>query len=93
MTLQDYLVREGLSYTAFAALIGARFPSTAERYAKGLVIPGRAMMTRIFWVTNREVTPNDFYGLHPLEDKVEAATASSHSDAADMSGADLGAAA
>jgi len=93
MTLQDYLVREGLSYTAFTAMIGAKFPSTAERYAKGLSIPGRSMMEEIFRVTKGEVTPNDFYDLHPSKDKADSTEASSHSDDAVMSTPDLGAAA
>jgi hypothetical protein len=64
MTLQDYLTREGLTFTAFAPMIGASYPSTVERYAKGAQIPGRSMMKEIVRVTNGEVMPNDFYGFH-----------------------------
>lgn len=67
MTLQDYLSTKGLTFTAFAAMIGTDYPSTVERYAKGRQIPGRSMMTEIVRVTNGEVMPNDFYGLHDVK--------------------------
>ena len=63
MTLQDYLSREGLTFTAFAALIGTKYPRTVERYAKGQQIPDRTMMLRIVERTSSEVMPNDFYGV------------------------------
>jgi hypothetical protein len=63
MTLQDYLSREGLTFTAFAALIGTKYPRTVERYAKGQQIPDRTMMLRIVEKTSSEVMPNDFYGV------------------------------
>ncbi|WP_201530771.1 hypothetical protein [Sphingobium sp. S8] len=63
MTLQDYLSREGLTFTAFAALIGTKYPRTVERYAKGQQIPDRTMMLRIVDKTRSEVMPNDFYGV------------------------------
>jgi len=68
MTLQDYLSKEGFTFTAFAALIGTDYPSTVERYAKGRQIPGRSMMKEIVRVTNGAVMPNDFYGLHGGQD-------------------------
>lgn len=64
MTLQDYLAREGFTFTAFASKIGTNYPSTVERYAKGQQIPGRSMMKEIVRATGGEVMPNDFYGLH-----------------------------
>ncbi|MEA3390587.1 MAG: hypothetical protein U9R64_15105 [Pseudomonadota bacterium] len=72
MTLHDYLTREGLTFTAFAGMIGT-YPSTVERYAKGMQIPGRAMMKRIVGATNGEVMPNDYYGFHDAADIGEAA--------------------
>lgn len=76
MTLQDYLVRERFTFTAFASLIGTNYPSTVERYAKGQQIPGRSMMKEIVRVTNGEVTPNDFYGLHGVTRRELVAKAS-----------------
>ncbi len=70
MTLQDYLSREGLTFTAFAALIGTKYPRTVERYAKGQQIPDRTMMLRIVEKTRSEVMPNDFYGVgHIVSDR------------------------
>lgn len=63
MTLQDYLSREGLTFTAFALKIGTKHPRTVERYAKGQQIPDRTMMRRIVEETNGEVMPNDFYDI------------------------------
>lgn len=87
MTLQDYLVREGLTFTAFATMVGTKYPSTIERYAKGQQIPGRSMMGEIVRVTRGEVMPNDFYGFHADEDKSASAASSSYSDASDMTDA------
>lgn len=88
MTLQDYLVREGLTFTAFAAMVGTKYPSTIERYAKGQQIPGRSMMAEIVRVTRGEVMPNDFYGFHAATDTPDSGDASSHSDDTDMTDAD-----
>lgn len=76
MTLQDYLSKEGFTFTAFAALIGTDYPSTVERYAKGRQIPGRSMMKEIVRVTNGAVMPNDFYGLHGGQDSPAVSGAS-----------------
>jgi hypothetical protein len=63
MQLIDYLIREKLTFTAFAALVGSKHARTVERYAKGDQIPGREMMVRIVDVTAGEVTANDFFGI------------------------------
>jgi len=80
MTLQDYLSREGFTFTAFAAMIGTDYPSTVERYAKGRQIPGRRMMEEIVRVTKGDVMPNDFYGFHAHEAIAARAEPSPHSE-------------
>lgn len=67
MTLRDYLIREKLNYAAFAERINAGHARTVERYAKGQRMPDGTMMLRIVEATGSEVTPNDFFGVEPVE--------------------------
>jgi hypothetical protein len=64
MTFEEWIKREGLTYAAAADRIGAASATVARRYAKGLQIPNRDFMKRIYGATNGAVTANDFYG-HP----------------------------
>jgi hypothetical protein len=61
MKLSTYLADNGISYSAFARAVGAPYPRTIERYAKGQRTPRPAMMARIREVTGGQVTAEDFY--------------------------------
>lgn len=62
MTLKAYLSSQGLTYEAFADLIGVANAATAWRYANGKRIPRPAVMRRIVEATGGAVQPADFYG-------------------------------
>lgn len=85
MTLQDYLSREGLTFTAFATLIGTKYPRTVERYAKGQQIPDRTMMLRIVDKTRSEVMPNDFYGVGHIAPDTSSSVAPSPGNVGEFS--------
>jgi transcriptional regulator with XRE-family HTH domain len=64
MKLKPYLADAGLSYAAFARMIGVDDARTVQRYAEGLRHPRPAIMMRILTATNGEVTANDFFHPH-----------------------------
>jgi hypothetical protein len=61
MTLDQYLARNGITETAFAALIGTSQPNV-HRIRNGQ-IPGKDLMGLIYIKTGGQVTANDFYGI------------------------------
>ena len=66
MKLTLFLHQHDLTDAEFAALIGAS-RSLISRYRAGNRIPGKALMVRIYRVTQGAVCPNDFYDLPPLK--------------------------
>lgn len=73
MTLREYLDREGLTYTAFARLIGSQHARTVQRYSENHQVPNPTMMRRIAEATSNDVTPNDFFGIAVVEQLDHAA--------------------
>jgi transcriptional regulator with XRE-family HTH domain len=65
MRLQDYLASNSLSRADFAQQIGVSVESV-RRYLNGRV-PEPSVMGKIIWVTDGEVTANDFFQL-PTEE-------------------------
>jgi transcriptional regulator with XRE-family HTH domain len=61
MRLADYLSREGISDTEFAAMIGVSRMSVG-RYRSGERRPEWDVLARIVEATRGEVTANDFLG-------------------------------
>jgi len=64
MKLEDYIKKHKLSYSEIArqCKIHNINPSTnLWRYAKGSRIPRKAEMKKIYFGTNKQVQPNDFY--------------------------------
>ncbi len=60
MTLDQWRNAQKLTFDGLAALLRCS-RSTAFRLCKGMRLPDRDQMTAILEVTNRAVTPNDFY--------------------------------
>lgn len=60
MKLKDYLDGQGVTYEAFAGLIGVT-TKAAWRYAHGERVPRPAIMHRIVEATGGAVQPQDFY--------------------------------
>lgn len=63
MTFDEWITDRDITYAAAAELIGVANATVARRYAKGLQLPNRIIMARIYAVTAGLVTPNDFFGL------------------------------
>ena len=61
MKLHHYLKSNGLTYGAFAAMIGASSPRTVQRYVTQERIPRPPIMARITAATGGLVTAADFY--------------------------------
>ncbi len=59
MTLDEYLIKEGLTETVFAAKAGVS-QAQVNRLRKGGVWPKQKLVRRILIVTGGKVTPNDF---------------------------------
>ncbi len=64
MTLNDYLLVQGLSDEEFAQRIG-RSRTAVNRYRRGLRMPDRETMLAIHRETDGAVTVESFYGLGP----------------------------
>lgn len=60
MTLDQYLKSNGLTQSAFAALIGVDQTTIHRMLASGQ-IPSKPTMIKIVEKTNGAVTPNDFF--------------------------------
>ena len=60
MILKDYLRQNMVSVNKFAKLCGVPTPNMAS-YVYTNRIPRKNIMLRIFHVTGKKVTPNDFY--------------------------------
>lgn len=73
MTLNEWIKHREMTFDAVAARLGVANGTVVHRYATKGVIPRAEIMLRIFAVTDGEVTPNDFYGLHPSLNDKEAA--------------------
>ena len=63
MRLDQYLLDQNISPTAFAELIGVG-RMQVWRYTKAGVVPRPNILQRIYAVTEGAVCPNDFLGLH-----------------------------
>jgi predicted transcriptional regulator len=63
MRLEKYLQDYSISAADFAGQIGAKSRATVYRYIKGIRMPEVEVMTKIFEVTNGQVTANDFYNI------------------------------
>ncbi len=66
MTLDQWRVRQKLSYNKLAKLLGASHATIARRWcqptgAKDRMIPSPKYMERIVLLTDGRVQPNDFY--------------------------------
>ena len=60
MDLKQYLEKQGLSISKFAKMFD--LPEiTVTKYKYGDRIPNKLNMKKIYAVTDKEVTPNDFY--------------------------------
>lgn len=59
MKLADYLTSKGIKRNAFAAEIGVT-PQTITGWCDGTFSPSMARATKIFELTDGDVTPNDF---------------------------------
>lgn len=62
MQLSTYLENSNLSDAKFAEIIDVD-RSSVSRMRRGLHIPNRDVMQRIFDATNGAVTANDFFGI------------------------------
>lgn len=62
MRLSSHLSAKMLRVSDFAVALGIQW-SHAQRYLLGERIPRRETMARIYWWTEGNVTPNDFYDL------------------------------
>lgn len=71
MTFDEWINAEELTYEAAAKRIGVANASVARRYAKGIQIPEKKIMERIWRATAGKVTANDFYGLSPAPQVVD----------------------
>lgn len=63
MKLNEFLIMNGITMANFADAVGTT-TATISRVAVGLVVPRKALLTRIHEETGGQVTPNDFLGLY-----------------------------
>jgi predicted transcriptional regulator len=63
MKLNQFLLEQGISKSAFARKIGTT-AATVSRIGDGLVVPRRGLLERIYEQTEGRVTPNDLVGLY-----------------------------
>tara|TARA_X000001388_G_C2204593_1_gene112626 strand:- start:741 stop:983 length:243 start_codon:yes stop_codon:yes gene_type:complete len=61
MTLDQYRIEKGWSFTRLAKMLGASDAKVASRWCKGEQIPNREFMAAIMNLTQGAVSPNDFY--------------------------------
>jgi hypothetical protein len=67
MTFADWVKSEGYTWQQAGAAIGVG-ASEAFHYAHGR-LPRPRKVIEIFWASNRQVTPNDWYGLAAVEEE------------------------
>ena len=72
MNLQTYMNKYDISDPQMATLVGVT-PTSIYRYRAKRQKPEEVVMLRIWEVTNKAVTPNDFYGI-PADSNQEGAT-------------------
>jgi len=63
MKLNDFLTTNQITMATFAQAVGTT-TATVSRVADGLVVPRKALLTRIYKETGGQVTPNDLVGLY-----------------------------
>lgn len=66
MKLHKFLTQNNISMGKFAKSVGTT-TATISRIADGSVVPRKALMERIFVVTDGNVTPNDLVDLVQLK--------------------------
>jgi len=69
--LRLWLKAERLTMEEFGRRIGTT-DATVSRICNGLQIPGRELMRRIFFATDRAIQPNDFFDLTARDDEKAA---------------------
>ena len=62
MTIREYLNKYEISTPQFSKKLGIKL-ATMNSYRYNVSIPKRKHMEKIYEATNKEVQPNDFYGL------------------------------
>ena len=71
MTLFDYLVKTDRTEAEIASVIGCS-QGTVNKLKLGKAKPSLDLMRRIVYATGGDVTPNDFAGIIPDQNKDEA---------------------
>ena len=62
MNLKAYINDQGMTLDQIGEICDIS-PHTMSKYKRSIRIPRKAHMIKIYEGTNKQVTPNDFYGL------------------------------
>lgn len=73
MTLKEWRERNGKSQPEVARLTGVANATVVSRWERGVHIPHRNEMVRLYILTGGQVDPNSFYGLPDLTAQEQAA--------------------
>jgi transcriptional regulator with XRE-family HTH domain len=73
MALREWRERNGKSQQDVARLVGAANATVVSRWERGVHLPRKDEMVRLYVVTRGEVPPNSFYDLPDLSTSAEEA--------------------